>query len=401
MPFVWSIGTIIGPAIGGYFCKPSENFPTVFSSTGLFAKYPFLLPNLICASILVIAILAGFLAIQETHPDMQSWSTPEDLRTSTAETPLMATGGTTANAPADLSNESTYGTFNAIETETEHKWRVRPNGRPSSVSPASKSKLFSRRVIMLVVALGIFTYHSMTYDTLLPIFLGDEVVGDSSTSNHGHAFAGGLGLTLQQIGIVLSFNGVIALIIQGLIFPYMAHYLGIWKLFVLVTIGHPIAYIIIPWLVLLPEQYTMAGIYVCLAVRNLLSILAYPVILILLKEASPGPKYLGKINGLAASTGAACRTVASPIGGFLYGVGVKLDFTPLSWWASALVAGIGAAQVFFMRRYKNTSTVKSIAKHMSRESLRGEGTGPVRETVHITVVSIHPLAHLSPVSGIA
>lgn len=296
----------------------------------------------------------------------------------------MATAGSTANAPANLSNDS-YGTFNAIETENEDKWRVRPNGRPSSVISASNSKVFSRRVVMLVVSLGLFTYHSMTYDTLLPMFLSDEVM-DKSTNSTG-AFGGGLGLTIQQIGIILSFNGIIALFIQGVIFPWMAHWFGIARLFMIVTIGHPLAYFIVPYLVILPADMVYPGIYLCLAIRNFFSILAYPVLLILLKEASPGPSYLGKINGLAASTGAACRTIASPVGGFLYGVGVQTDFTPLSWWASATVALIGTIQLLFMRRYKDTSTVHTLARHISRESLR-EGPRP-RETVHITVDTIY------------
>ncbi|KAK4901880.1 hypothetical protein LTR49_027198 [Elasticomyces elasticus] len=47
-----------------------------------------------------------------------------------------------------------------------------------------------------------------------------------------------------------------------------------------------------------------------------------------------------------ASTSAACRTMASPIAGLLYGVGDKIDFTALAWWASALVAVVGAIQAF-------------------------------------------------------
>ena len=312
---------------------------------------------------------------------MQPWSTKADLDATTAETPLMATAGATEHAPANLANES-YGTFNQVETENEDQWRVKQDGRPSSLASGGRGKAFTRRVIMLTVALGIFTYHSMTYDVLLPIFLGDDRHGDSKTQSSGQAFAGGLGMDLQQVGAIMAFNGVIALFVQGVIFPLMASWLGVWKIFVLVTIGHPVAYVIVPYLVLIPPGMVYPAIYFCLAVRNFFSILAYPVLLILLKEASPRPSYLGKINGLAASTGAACRTVASPIGGFLYGLGVQVDFTPLSWWASALVATVGAAQVFFMRTQTHKVTVHSLARHMSRESLTG---GMTREVIRIKV----------------
>ena len=79
---------------------------------------------------------------------------------------------------------------------------------------------------------------------------------------------------------------------------------------------------------------------------------AYPILLILIKEASPAPNCLGKINGLAASTGAACRTMAAPIAGFLYGVGIQIDLTALAWWASTVVALVGVAQAFFIVQRK-------------------------------------------------
>lgn len=103
MPFVWSIGTILGPAVGGYFSDPSENFPAMFSKHGLFARFPYLLPNIICAALLLVAIIVGFFLIEETHPDKQPWhqnqQTPPSRRQSMAETPLIA--GAASDAPTN------------------------------------------------------------------------------------------------------------------------------------------------------------------------------------------------------------------------------------------------------------------------------------------------------------
>ncbi|KAI9717349.1 MAG: hypothetical protein M1828_007237 [Chrysothrix sp. TS-e1954] len=381
MPFVWSIGTIIGPALGGCLAQPSMNYPSIFPPDGIFARYAFLLPNLVCAILLLIAVLAGFFAIEETHPDMQPWSTKADLDATHAETPLMATAGSTEHAPTNLQNQS-YGTFNSVNVEEEEKWRVKSNGRPSSLSSASSAKTYSRRVVMTIVALGIFTYHSMTYDTLFPIYLQDERTGAGHDQSAAGALAGGLGLSTQQVGIIMAFNGIIALFVQGIIFPWLASRLGIWRLFLLVTFGHPIAYVIVPFLALIPVSALQPGIYVCLCVRNFFSILAYPVLLILIKEASPGPSSLGKINGLAASTGAGCRTIASPVAGWLYGLGIDVSFTPLAWWSSGIVAVFGAAQLFFMRRYKERTSVRTLAHYMSTETLQNPSHVQV---VHINV----------------
>jgi hypothetical protein len=77
------------------------------------------------------------------------------------------------------------------------------------------------------------------------------------------------------------------------------------------------------------------------------------VLLILIKEATPSPCVLGKINGLAASAGAACRTVAPPVAGYLYTLGSRMEFTGLAWYGSTLVAGVGAIQCFSVKRQRS------------------------------------------------
>lgn len=360
MPFVWSIGTIIGPAIGGTLANPAETFPSLFSEFGLFARFPYLLPNLICAGLLLMSIIAGYLFLEETHPDLQPWSIKAEPDNTAAETPLMAVAGAMTNPAVDLRAES-YGTFNEVEMVKEEYWQINEDGasRTPSVVSVTKERIFTKRVAVLVIALGIFTYHSMTYDHLLPIFLQDD---NQSTSASGiFDVPGGLGMTTQQVGVIMSVNGVIALFIQGIVFPLFAEWLGVWKLFLMVTILHPIAYFIVPLVAFLPTNLLLPGIYGCLTIRNFFSILGYPVILILIKEACPRPSVLGTINGLAASAAAACRTIAPPIAGLLYSVGADHDFTGLAWWGSGAVAILGAIQLLWVKRQKNIATVTSAA----------------------------------------
>jgi hypothetical protein len=145
-------------SIGGYFSEPASNFPSVFSPTGLFAKFPYLLPNIICAALLLLSIIMAYFLLEETHPDKQPRGYFEQYDTAVAETPLLPAQGATADSAANLTADS-YGTFNSVEVERDEIWRVRSNGDWVE-SPASE-KVFTRPVIMFVIALGIFTYHSV------------------------------------------------------------------------------------------------------------------------------------------------------------------------------------------------------------------------------------------------
>jgi len=195
----------------------------------------------------------------------------------------------------------------------------------------------------------------MTYDHLFPIYLQDKRVREVSAFGvTPSVFAGGIGLSTQDVGLIMSVDGLIALFIQAVVFPLLADHLGVWKLTVFVTIGHPVSYFIVPCLAIVAEKWVYPAIYFCLAVRNFFSILAFPLLLILIKESAPSPNHLGRINGLAASTGAAARTVASPIAGLLYGIGSEIHMTPLAWWVSSLVALIGALQVPYFQRAQKT-----------------------------------------------
>lgn len=334
MPAVWSIGTIAGPAIGGLFAEQP-----VFGSS----KFPFLLPNLICAGLMVLSIVAGVVFLKETHPDMQPWSTPEDLETTTAERPLLATTSTTMAPAVDLATES-YGTFNPVEI-TDEKVSP-PNSRASSVSRASIRTAFTKPIIMLTVALGLYTFCAMVFDSLIPTFFE----ADAEPRN---TFAGGLGLDTAHVGLIMSVNGVIALFVQAVVFPLLATKIGVWRLFVLVTVGHPTAFFIVPFLGACSPEWLDPAIYGCLTIRNFFSIIIYPLILILIKEASPSPSCLGKINGLAASVGGACRMIASPVGGILFSVGEAKDFSALPWWVTAGVATFAALQLPLIQRQKN------------------------------------------------
>ncbi|KAK3400390.1 major facilitator superfamily domain-containing protein [Sordaria brevicollis] len=362
MPFVWSIGTIIGPAIGGTFADPHESFPNMFPKGSLFDRFPYLLPNLICAGMLLMSIVLGYFLLEETHPDMQPRVLLPDDTFLSENTPLIETSDAMKRPAVDLRDEN-YGTMRARDIKNI-------NTAPKTVEKQPTYNVFSKKIMAVIVSLSIFTYHSMTFDHLLPIFFEDDKVPTSQPFGIFKVLSpfyspGGLGLSLQSVGMIMAVQGVIALFMQAVVFPLMAERVGVYRLFILITVFHPIVYIIMPALLFVPESLLYPAIYFCLTVRNFFSILLYPLLLILIKEATPSSSVLGKVNGLAASAGAACRMVAPPVAGYLYSVGRKMDCTALAWYGSTFVAVIGAIQCFQVQRDR------------SRDSVSEDGEGQV------------------------
>ncbi|KAB5554651.1 major facilitator superfamily domain-containing protein [Coniochaeta sp. 2T2.1] len=358
MPFVWSIGTIIGPAIGGTFADPHDSFPHLFPKGSLFDTFPYLLPNLICAGLLLVSILLGYFLLEETHPDMQPGvSPPVQNAFVSEETPLLETSDAIKRPAVDLRDEN----YGSIKLKNPDGAGLARTWTAESEKPTS-ANIFCKRIMSVVLALSIFTYHSMSFDHLLPIFFEDDRVRQggiipylmSEPLNPLNPFysPGGLGLSLRAVGMIMAVNGVIALFVQAVIFPFAAARIGVYRLFILVTVLHPVVYVMMPYLLYVPESLIYPAIYLCLTVRNIFSILVYPLLLILIKEATPTPSVLGKVNGMAASAGAACRMVAPPIAGYLYTIGKRMDCTALAWYGSAVVAVVGAIQCFQVKRIR-------------------------------------------------
>lgn len=222
----------------------------------------------------------------------------------------------------------------------------------------------------------------MCYDHLLPIFFEDDKMSVSSlTSFSGPLhFPGGLGLTMNAVGMIMAVNGAIALFIQAVIFPIAAEKIGVFRLFLIVTVLHPIACLLMPFLIWIPEALLYPAIYFCLTVRDIFSIIVYPLLLILVKEATPSSAVLGKVNGFAASAGAACRMIAPPVAGYLYTLGSRMDCTALAWWGSAVAAFVGAIQCFSVERPKSTQDYSAEA-----EGLLSQQKTP--QTVTVTAIS--------------
>jgi hypothetical protein len=368
--------------MGGFLAKPAVFYPHLFDPNGFFGRNPYFLPNLVAAICIVLAIIQGALFLKETNPALKEKDEEPETAPITERTPLH--GGRNRRA-RDLarSSISTHASFRERSSSvlaairevrkrpsfmeeslpieqrfdlrrtsfgTMHSIRLPHHANSPRVLPAHRAppptrppqKTFNYTVVMLTIALLIISYHQMAFISAVPVYMLDTPQTPFGTVD----LQGGLGFSLHDVGGYLAVNGFIALTVQALIFPVFVENVGVWHSFVVMIVLYPTVYIVMPFISLLPEYLVGMGIYGAFILQALYGIIVFPCALILLKNATPSPLVLGRVNGLCMSACCLARTVASPLVGLVYGVGGSA----VAWWSLAVVAAAGAVQIFWVPR---------------------------------------------------
>ncbi|KAF1847814.1 MFS general substrate transporter [Cucurbitaria berberidis CBS 394.84] len=371
-PFVWTLGSIIGAALGGFLAQPARLYPHLFPKDGVFGRYPYLLPNLVAAIGIVLAIIQGMVFLEETlvkeekeeengtadHHDYHdhlgtinesnersrllpppSHVRDREVRGSMAGS-LRPRGSIASFTRERLASISVQGSMRQIRKRasfleegmpmpfdqrfdirrssfgTMHSIRIHQDVLPIRGQPNGKPrKTLNRTVVMVIFAMAIFAFHQMAYVSILPVYILDE------PTSTGLDFKGGLGMTLPDVGTYLAINGFITLFVQGFVFPIFVEWAGVWKSFVWMIILYPTTYFIVPFISALPHGLESPGIYFSLTLQAFYGIIVFPCALILMKNAIPSPLVLGRVNGLAMSACCLARTVSAPLIGLVYSLG--------------------------------------------------------------------------------
>ncbi|KAF7442778.1 major facilitator superfamily transporter [Pyrenophora tritici-repentis] len=399
-PFVWTLGGIIGSAMGGFLAQPAVYYPNVFDKDGLFGRYPYLLPNMVAAGGITLAIIQGMLFLEETlvreekpegengiadHHDYHDHldtinETPANERSRLLPPPAnhvnrdRDTRGSTAGSMRHrasiasftrdrLASISVSGSMRHIRKRasfleegmpmpfdqrfdirrssfgTMHSIKIQQDVLPIRGGPTPKPrKTFNQTVLMIILAMSIFAFHQMAFISILPVY-----VLDPPTST-GLDFKGGLGMDLHDVGTFLTINGFITLFVQGFIFPIFVEWAGVWNSFIWMIILYPTTYLIVPFFSALPTEFETAGIYVSLFLQAFFAIIVFPCALILMKNAIPSPLVLGRVNGLAMSACCLARTISSPMIGLVYSLGGSAA----AWFGLAAVAIFGVMQLIWV-----------------------------------------------------
>ncbi|KAI1825326.1 MFS general substrate transporter [Xylaria intraflava] len=368
LPFVWSLGSVIGPAIGGALARPCISYPSLFPPGTIWERFPYLLPNIFSAIIVLVGVVNGILFLEETHAhrklerdrglELGNWILSKFTGLRKCREPRDEKSSKLSDDDDEMQplidHDEQLPTYRTNENTPANSPRLRSASAPAITrdsldlnEPINQmglgiSKTFTRRVVLNIISFGILAFHTMTFDQLLPVFLATPPPKHEVETSLPLKFVDGFNLDSKTVGVILSIQGFYGLLINMFVAPNVIKRFGALRAFRFIVVAYFLLYLVTPYLVLLPPSYRMIGLAVVIAWKCTFSIIVYPCNAILTSESSPSNLALGTINGVAASTASLCRAFGPAISGVLYSIGLNSGYSGLAWWTSALVAIIGA-----------------------------------------------------------
>ncbi|MCJ1314305.1 hypothetical protein MMC25_007985 [Agyrium rufum] len=388
LPMCFNIGVIIGPIMGGLLADPVTSYPGIFGDNSVLGgkdgvwwmkHWPYALPNLISGVFLFMSAMGVVFGLEETlesirdKPDLGLRISHSVIRffsslfrrrhffshkyTSipTSSTTTTGSASTPPRTSQDLDLESYPTTPSNSKTTTSSPKKTKPIPRRR----LPFRRIFTTNVISMLLCHAVLAFHVGTFQNLWYIFLStprfDPVhpLPPSHTEQHlPFSFTGGLGMPPRSVGIAMSVLGVIGITLQLALYPRVNNRYGSLKCYRWSLCLFPLAYILAPYLSIVPASEDppaqASGSWVWLALTCVLFVqvlartFALPANIILMNNASPHPSVLGTMHGLAQSVSSASRTVGPVLGGWLYGRGLQRGVVGGVWWGMAGVAVLGA-----------------------------------------------------------
>jgi hypothetical protein len=363
----FNVGVIIGPILGGLLADPAGSYPKYFGNIAWLKKYPYAAPNILSACFLFLAMLGIFFGLEEAcrslvqHNRANIPQTLESIRHREDMGMKIVRKLSELFRPRRSSEyEHSYAAVPGTPTDLElSSPKLRQKATPRWKQKLPFRRIFTYNVICTLIAHSLMATHLGTFNNLWYVFLSTPVAPPSTRRKLPFVFTGGLGMPPRDVGLAMAVLGVIGICMQLFIYPRVNARLGTVKSWRIFLAAFPIAYILVPYLSVVPSRSPapaekngfLVWISLCLVlfIQVMGRTFALPATTILVNNASPHPSVLGSMHGIAQSMSAAARTIGPALGGKLYGVGLKGGVVGAVFWGLSGVAVLNCVASHFVR----------------------------------------------------
>lgn len=352
MPLVWSIGSILGPAFGGFFASPAVNLPGLFGNNKLLTKFPFALPNLIAALFFAFGIIIGFFFLKET---LETRKHEADYGRFIGEKLIRCVKPKPRKHRNDDYDDDELGA--ALLHHTHSRSGSFSSNKPFDAMPAHPPpppppvwEVFNKQSNLNLLSYSFLALHSMAFDQLLPIFMHHPPqIPDATNTSLPFKFSGGFGISSSRIGTLFTAYGILAGVVQFFVFPPVVKYFGVLRCYRVCAVVSPAVMFVTPYTALIQDpvrqQVTMFAI---MAVKCFCGIFMFPCSTIMLTNSAASLRVLGTLNGVGTSASAIGRAVGPFFAGATFTWGLERGYVLPAWWMLGLIAVVGAVPVFFL-----------------------------------------------------
>ncbi|KAK1636168.1 major facilitator superfamily transporter [Colletotrichum phormii] len=352
MPLIWSVGSIFGPAFGGFFARPADRFPAVFGNSWFFKAYPFALPNFIAAVFFFISVTTATLFLKETleskrhKPDwglLMGERITRSLRRSRSHHHHHARARRTSFVDGEA-------TAPLVPHKTPPAHPVEDN---KALEAPSMKEVFTSQTSINLLCYTFLALHSVAFDQVLPVFLNyPKQEHTPENTNLPFQFSGGFGLDSGRIGTIFTIYGITCGVIQFFVFPPLCNYFGVLRSFRACAVTFPVVYIVAPYVVLFEStagRYT--ALLIVMFVKACAVIIGFPCMTILLTNSASSLRILGTLNGFATMFSGFGRAFGPAVAGAAFSWGVARGYMITAYWFLALTAIIGAIPIYMLVDY--------------------------------------------------
>lgn len=184
------------------------------------------------------------------------------------------------------------------------------------------------------------------------------------TRNGFFHFSGGLGLPSSRVGLATAIIGFIGLPLQIFLYPIIQGKLGTLTSFRAFLPLSPAAYLLMPFLVVLPNiPYLVWPSFTFVVSLQVISrTFVLPAAIILVNNCVTDSTILGTVHGVAQSISSAARTLGPLLGGWGLGLGLMHNMVGAVWWALAIESLLGYVVLWFIYEGKGIDKSKPDAE---------------------------------------
>ncbi|KAK0346473.1 hypothetical protein LTR02_005088 [Friedmanniomyces endolithicus] len=329
LPVIYGLGGITGPIVGGLMVMRYDPSHPDRPNT-----YPYLLPNLFSAAILILDMIGTMFFLKESLECAQelpplgkrvsglfTW-----IRDSTSMHRPASLGGSQKPVNGERHPGQTSPLLEEDEDDSDYDNDTtdRPNLLPSTQQNLKTTSILNRDTLLLLATFFIFQLCNISYNSLYPAF------GQSSPPT-------GRSLTPEEIGLTLAFAGAISIIWQVGLFGRIREKMGNKMTYRVSLAGFVVAFVLMPFVgyksgtgngdgapTMKGKAWLWVELGVVLLIKTVAAVGGLTSALLLITNSAPSHAVLGTLNGLAQTLSAAGRAVGPFVSGSLFSYATKV-----------------------------------------------------------------------------